>query len=209
MNDKYLLHQKFLNESHLAWAVRLSDRILSCNIIGQSPQQINIWFSKGNTVLQLLDYDYLLERILSGNIFILSLFPYCAVLSCFSRVWLFATPWTVACQAPLSMGSPGKNTGVCCHSLLQGIFPTQGSNLNLPHCGKILCCLSHQGSAASKLPPIKLYFMFYVSQIVSVKSRTSELPETTLKSTCKWLTVWQTHSVPLSMALVWIITQII
>ena len=28
------------------------------------------------------------------------------VLSCFSRVWLFVTPWTVACQAPLSMGFP-------------------------------------------------------------------------------------------------------
>ena len=104
MNDKYLLHQKFLSESYLAWAVCLSDRILSCNILGQSLQQINIWFSKGNTVLQLLDYDYLLEGILSGNIFILSLFPYCAVLSCFSRVQLFATPWTIACQVPLSMG---------------------------------------------------------------------------------------------------------
>ena len=104
MNDKYLLHLKFLSESYLAWAVCLSDRILSCNILGQSLQQINIWFSKGNTVLQLLDYDYLLEGILSGNIFILSLFPYCAVLSCFNRVQLFATPWTIACQVPLSMG---------------------------------------------------------------------------------------------------------
>ena len=27
--------------------------------------------------------------------------------------------------------SPGKNTGVCCHALLQGIFPTQGSNPRL------------------------------------------------------------------------------
>jgi len=27
--------------------------------------------------------------------------------------------------------SPGKNTGVGCHALLQGIFPTQGVNLNL------------------------------------------------------------------------------
>ena len=34
------------------------------------------------------------------------------MLSCFSRVWLCATPWTIACQTPLSMGSPGKNTGV-------------------------------------------------------------------------------------------------
>jgi len=32
---------------------------------------------------------------------------------------------TVARQAPLSMDSPGKNTGVGCHALLQGIFPTQ------------------------------------------------------------------------------------
>ena len=30
--------------------------------------------------------------------------------------------------------SPGKNTGVDCHLLLQGIFPTQGSNHNLLHC---------------------------------------------------------------------------
>ena len=42
--------------------------------------------------------------------------------------------------------SPGKNTGVGCHVLLQGIFPTQGSNPGLPHCRWILHCLSHQGS---------------------------------------------------------------
>ena len=42
--------------------------------------------------------------------------------------------------------SPGKNTGVNCHALLQGIFPTQGSNLGLPHCRQFLYQLSHQGS---------------------------------------------------------------
>ena len=41
--------------------------------------------------------------------------------------------------------SPGKNTGVGRHSLLQGIFPTQGSNLGLPHCRWVLYHLSHQG----------------------------------------------------------------
>ena len=45
-------------------------------------------------------------------------------------VW---TPWTVAHQAPLFMGFSGKNTGVGCHALLQGIFPTQGLNLHLLH----------------------------------------------------------------------------
>ena len=56
------------------------------------------------------------------------------------------TPWTVACQASLSMGFPGKNTGVGCHALLQGIFPTQGWNPGLQHCRQILDRLSHQGS---------------------------------------------------------------
>ena len=34
--------------------------------------------------------------------------------------------------------SPGKNTGVDCHSLLQGIFPTQGLNPGLQHCRQML-----------------------------------------------------------------------
>ena len=41
--------------------------------------------------------------------------------------------------------SPGKNTGVSCHSLLQGIFPTQGLNSGLLHCRQTLYHLSHQG----------------------------------------------------------------
>ena len=41
---------------------------------------------------------------------------------------------------------PGKNTGVSCHFLFQGIFPTQGLNLGLPHCRQTLYHLSHQGS---------------------------------------------------------------
>ena len=42
--------------------------------------------------------------------------------------------------------SPGKNTGVGCHALLQGIFLTQGLKLDLLHCRQILYCLIHQGS---------------------------------------------------------------
>ena len=48
-----------------------------------------------------------------------------------THVQLFSTPWTLARQASLSMGFPGKNTGVGCHVLLQGIFLTQGSNPGL------------------------------------------------------------------------------
>ena len=42
--------------------------------------------------------------------------------------------------------SLGKNIEVGCHALLQGIFPTQGSNPGLPCCRQILYHLSHQGS---------------------------------------------------------------
>ena len=43
-----------------------------------------------------------------------------------------ATPWTVQPSRLLCpWDSPGKNTGVGCHALLQGIFPTQGLNLCL------------------------------------------------------------------------------
>ena len=51
-----------------------------------------------------------------------------------SRIRLFATPQTVARQAPPSWDFPVKNTGVGCHLLLQGIFLTQGSNPGLLHC---------------------------------------------------------------------------
>ena len=47
-----------------------------------------------------------------------------------SRVRLFATPWTVAYQAP-PWNFPGQSTGVGCCFLLQGIFLTQGSNPGL------------------------------------------------------------------------------
>ena len=42
--------------------------------------------------------------------------------------------------------SPGKNTGVGCHAILQGIFLTQRSNPGVLHCRPILYHLSHQGS---------------------------------------------------------------
>ena len=62
-----------------------------------------------------------------------------------SHVWLFVTPWTVAHRILHLWNFLGKSTGVGCHFLLQGIFPTQGSNLGLQHCRQMLYPLSHQG----------------------------------------------------------------
>ena len=65
-----------------------------------------------------------------------------------SRVWLFATPWTIAYQVPQSTEFSGKSAGVgtLLHFLLQGIFLTQGSNPGLLYCRQTLYHLSHQGS---------------------------------------------------------------
>ena len=65
-----------------------------------------------------------------------------------SGAQLFVTPGTVAHQPPL-WDFPGKNTGVSCHFLLQGIFLTQGFNpriLHLLHCQADSLPLNHQGS---------------------------------------------------------------
>ena len=67
-------------------------------------------------------------------------------LSRFSHVWLFAIPWTIACQAPL-WSSPGRNTGVGCLVLLEDIFPTQGSNSSP-------LCLLHWQACSLPLAPL-------------------------------------------------------
>ena len=54
----------------------------------------------------------------------------------------------------LGRNSPGQNTGVRCHSLLQGIFPTQGLNPGVPHCRRILYQLS--------LKFVRFFFFFTV-----------------------------------------------
>ena len=63
------------------------------------------------------------------------------------------SPWTVAHQASLSMEFSWQQywSGFCFHSLLQGIFLTQGLNLGLLHCRQILHHLSHQGHLKVKV----------------------------------------------------------
>ena len=57
------------------------------------------------------------------------------------------SPPTVAPQAPLLMEFSKQEYGVCCHLLLQGIFPTQGSNLHLQ------CLLHNQLVSLLPAPP--------------------------------------------------------
>ena len=84
-------------------------------------------------------------------------------MSCFKEysIWLVSQLWPTLCDltgsspkgSPVHGGSPGKNTGVDCQVLLQGIFQTQGSNPVLPHFRWILYQLSHLGNPYSPAEP--------------------------------------------------------
>ena len=82
--------------------------------------------------------------------------------------------------------SPSKNTGVDCHSLLQGIFLTQGLNPGLLHCRQILYHLSHQGNPSMFLVlNIPCFFLpHYLSVFVYTVSRTQSKEVGTLIQAC-------------------------
>ena len=108
-----------------------------------------------------------------------------------SPVWLFSTPWTVACRLLCPWNSPGKNTRVGGHSLLQSIFLTQGSNLWFLHYRQILYHLSHQGSPQMTIHCLKIditshyWFIFPYAVVIQTFSFTQQ-------SLSSYLSLWST-----------------
>ena len=89
-----------------------------------------------------------------------------------SRTRLFVTAWIVACTKLLRPWDfQGKSTGVGCHFLLQGIFPTQGSNPGLSHCKinlKELITNKNEDLAIKMLIVPHLYYV-YKNKIMIMK----------------------------------------
>ena len=75
--------------------------------------------------------------------------------SCLSRVWLFLTPWTVAHQAPLSMGFPRQEYWSRLPFPSPGDLLTQGSNLGLLHWQVYSVPVSHVWGPGRILAPLK------------------------------------------------------
>ena len=98
--------------------------------------------------------------------------------------------------------SPGQNTGVGSLSLLQGIFPTQGSNPGLLHCRQILYQLSHHGSprilewqpipSPTDLPDPGIKLGSPVLQVDSLPTELSGKPNNTETK----LNTWKFHKSP-------------
>ena len=95
-----------------------------------------------------------------------------AVLSRFSHVWLFVTLWTIARWATLSMEFYMQKYWNGCHTLLQGIFLTQGWNLHL------LCLLHWQADSLPLVPPGK-------------PSRCPSESKCSKSSVYKWVPFWK------------------
>ena len=99
-------------------------------------------FSFRKFILKKIKYEFYLTHSGWNN----SDFLWCDDVKSLSRVQLFMTPWALAYQAPPSTGFCRQEYWSGLHFLLQGIFPTQGSNLGLPHYRQMLYHLSNQGS---------------------------------------------------------------
>ena len=101
----------------------------------------------------------------------------CAQSLCHVR--LFGTPDSVALQTPACLWDfSGKNTGVGCHFLLQGIFPTQGLNPCILHWQEDSLPLSHPGSPFSEWQALSNVFFELIRDIL--KGRTLHQRITTI-----------------------------
>ena len=114
--------------------------------VTQSRTQLK-WLSSSSNTLIAATIGWIWRRV-TFSLFLKPAYV-CYYANCcllFSRVWIFATSWLQPASFLCPWDSPGKNTGVGCHFLLQGIFPTQGLNLCLLHWQKVSLPLSHQGN---------------------------------------------------------------
>ena len=103
-------------------------------------------------MMHLKDVDYVM--------FINNLLDYICVLSCSVvsdslQPARLLYPWDF----------PHKNTGVCCHFLLQGIFPTQGSNPSLLHWWADSLLLSHLRSSKVKQTGSQIAHALYMNYV--------------------------------------------
>ena len=114
-------------------------------------------------------------------------------------VWLATQSCPTLCDpmdcSPLGSSddgdSPGKNSGLGCHALLERIVPTQGSNPGLPHCKQILYHMNHQGSPHCNVFYIKCKRIHLPMQESWVRSLDREAPLKKEMATHSSILAWE------------------
>ena len=106
--------------------------------------------------------------------------------------------------------SPGKNPGVDCHFLLQGIFLTQGSNLGLLCCRHVLYHLSHQGKwlvTNRKTVQLPNYLLFKILKAYKLNLQMFVQKQCGILKICVWRTAvtvqWLKLCLPRQRVWVW------
>ena len=99
-----------------------------------------------------------------------------------SRVWISVTLWTVACQAPLSMGFSRQEYWSGLPFPSPGVFPTQESNPGLLHCRQILYQLSYNGSLSGTWTSSK--------SITEEGNTVSHIPGPWIRTHCNTIPGW-------------------
>ena len=139
-----------------------------------------IWFQKHlstpNIQTKLIGYcrSCLVQKVLELSLvqWLLALLTMQSSMDCLKKFKTTVLQWkwkslSRVCLRTCGLYSPwnslGQNTGVDSLSLLQGIFPTQGSNSGLLHCRRILYQLSHKGSTSMKNDPKQFSFQLTLS----------------------------------------------
>ena len=101
---------------------------------------VRLMLPPGNLVIHILNQNYFFSSLMLCSF---TTFCHCCLVA-----KLCMTLWDpVNCRLLCPWNSPGKNTGVGCHSLFQGIFLTQGSK-------SCLLCLLHWQAASLPLAPV-------------------------------------------------------
>ena len=98
----------------------------------------------------------------------------------------------IDCSPPCSSvhwDSPGKNPGVGCHALLQGIFPAQGSNPGLLHCKWILYHLRNQRSPFIHISSVQSFSRVWPFVIAWTAAHQAPLSITNFQSSLKLMSI--------------------
>ena len=141
-----MLHMKLYSTHFSKWV-----QLLWANVtLNESCAFCNLYLEKNHVLKHLLRQNK--SELCGGrgtdeDFFILPKVGLCVCM--LSRVWLFVTLWSVARQAPLSMGFPRQEHWSGLPFPPPGVFRTQGSNLDLLQCRWIFYHLSHCGFLGS------------------------------------------------------------
>ena len=124
-------------ELHTTWTLRAQETIVQ-------QMETNAISASWSVTPILIEYEN--SWLMSKNLMVAQMIGKWKSVSCSVMSNSLRPHWLQPARLLCPWNSLGKNTGVGCHFLLEGLFLTQGSNLCLLHCKKIIYHLSHQRS---------------------------------------------------------------